>query len=91
MNRIESEALTHERWHICDDYKEGRALVSSDMKADVIKSHDAPTDKIVPVRKKRRSASVEDNAVGQVLRSAYQRTVDEAIPTEMLDLLNKLD
>jgi hypothetical protein len=28
--------------------------------------------------------------VGSALRNAYQRTVEEAIPTEMLDLLGKL-
>ena len=28
--------------------------------------------------------------VGQALRSVYQRTVDETIPPEMLDLLGKL-
>jgi len=29
--------------------------------------------------------------MGAALRSVYQRTVDEAIPDEMLDLLGKLD
>ena len=29
--------------------------------------------------------------MGQALRSAYQKMVDEAIPDEMLDLLGKLD
>jgi len=28
---------------------------------------------------------------GAVLRQAYQKTVDEKIPDEMLDLLSKLD
>ena len=28
--------------------------------------------------------------VGQALRSVYQRTIDESIPPEMLDLLGKL-
>jgi hypothetical protein len=28
--------------------------------------------------------------MGAALRSAYQRTVDENVPDEMLDLLNKL-
>lgn len=28
--------------------------------------------------------------VGQALRSIYQRTIDESIPPEMLDLLGKL-
>ena len=38
-------------------------------------------------RKKRRHAAPE---VGQALRSAYQRTLSEDIPPEMLDLLGKL-
>jgi hypothetical protein len=29
--------------------------------------------------------------VGQALRSAYQRTVNEEIPSDLLDLLGKLD
>lgn len=29
--------------------------------------------------------------VGDALKSAYQRTLDEDIPPEMLDLLGKLD
>lgn len=34
---------------------------------------------------------MNDNHVGQVLRSVYQKAVDEDIPAEMLDLLSKLD
>ena len=37
-------------------------------------------------RKKRRAAP----EYGSALRSAYQRTLDEDIPPEMLDLLGKL-
>jgi hypothetical protein len=40
-----------------------------------------------PKPKKKRRDSPE---VGQALRSVYQRTVDENIPPEMLDLLGKL-
>ncbi len=29
--------------------------------------------------------------MGAALRTVYQRTVEEAIPSEMLDLLGKLD
>jgi hypothetical protein len=29
--------------------------------------------------------------MGAALRSVYQRTVEEAVPDEMLDLLGKLD
>lgn len=38
-------------------------------------------------QKKKRGAAPE---VGSALRSAYQRTLDEQIPPEMLDLLGKL-
>ena len=31
-----------------------------------------------------------DGDVGNALRSIYQKTVDEAVPSEMLDLLGKL-
>ncbi len=40
-----------------------------------------------PKRRKRLAESVE---VGQALRAAYDRTVSESIPPEMLDLLGKL-
>jgi hypothetical protein len=32
-----------------------------------------------------------DQAMGHALRSVYQRTIDEQIPPEMLDLLGKLE
>ncbi|MBI0476576.1 hypothetical protein D9601_14595 [Sphingomonas sp. MA1305] len=32
----------------------------------------------------------KDRDMGAALRSAYQKTVDEHVPDEMLDLLNKL-
>jgi hypothetical protein len=38
-------------------------------------------------RKRKRQPAPE---VGQALRSAYQRTLDETVPPEMLDLLGKL-
>ncbi len=31
-----------------------------------------------------------DRDMGAALRSAYQKTIDESVPDEMLDLLNKL-
>ena len=37
--------------------------------------------------KKKRGSSPE---VGQALRAAYQRTIDEDIPPDLLDLLGKL-
>ena len=33
----------------------------------------------------------KDRDMGAALRTVYQRTIDEAIPAEMLDLLGKLD
>ncbi|MEJ7933576.1 NepR family anti-sigma factor [Sphingobium sp. AN558] len=46
-----------------------------------------------PVRRKRAAAgaSQDDGHVAQVLRTVYQRAVAEDIPSEMLDLLSKLD
>jgi hypothetical protein len=40
-----------------------------------------------PRRPKKRAPTPE---VGQALRAAYQQTVSEAVPPEMLDLLGKL-
>lgn len=37
------------------------------------------------------NAAGDDNMVTQVLRNVYQKTVNEDIPAEMLDLLSKLD
>jgi plasmid replication initiation protein len=53
------------------------------------KSAPSSQDEIVQTDKprKRRAAAPE---VGHALRAAYQRTIDEDIPTEMLDLLGKL-
>jgi hypothetical protein len=46
-----------------------------------------------PPAKPARSTKVKGKNIdmGGALRSIYQRTVDEAIPDEMLDLLGKLD
>lgn len=41
--------------------------------------------------KKRKGDPARDASVGAALRSVYSQTVDEAIPNEFLDLLNKLD
>ena len=43
-----------------------------------------------PVTDKPRKKRGTTPEVGQALRAAYQRTIDEDIPTEMLDLLGKL-
>ncbi|CAM5313626.1 hypothetical protein SSCI18S_00658 [Sphingobium scionense] len=48
--------------------------------------------KTAPTARKRGTPAKKDEAqVSQVLKSVYQRTVDEDIPAEMLDLLSKLD
>jgi len=53
------------------------------------KSVPSPRDEIVQTDKpKTKRGSTPE--VGQALRAAYQRTIDEDIPTEMLDLLGKL-
>lgn len=33
----------------------------------------------------------KDQQMGSALRSVYQKTVDEAVPDDLLDLLGKLD
>jgi Anti-sigma factor NepR len=62
-----------------DDKKDGRRGRKSDNSGN---SEDPNR-----MAKKKRPASPE---VGHALRSVYQRTVDETIPPEMLDLLGKL-
>jgi hypothetical protein len=41
-------------------------------------------------KKPRGARSKRDSDVGDALRSIYQKTVHEDVPTEMLDLLDKL-
>lgn len=38
-----------------------------------------------------RSANRADRDMGAALRSVYQRTVDEAVPDDLMSLLGKLD
>lgn len=40
---------------------------------------------------KRRLRRTQSPEVGTALRTVYQRTIDEAIPADLLDLLGKLD
>lgn len=78
---------------------EGLILVSSTTERGVVddnKDADAPSFKMqgnnVAAQGKRRSGSEkEDGHVSQVLRTVYQRAVEEDVPFEMLDLLSKLD
>ena len=44
-----------------------------------------------PARKKGAAVQTKDRDMGTALRSIYQKTVEEAIPDEMLSLLGKLD
>jgi hypothetical protein len=41
-------------------------------------------------KRRRSDPSVKDASVGRALRSAYQQTVNEAVPRDLLDLLGKL-
>lgn len=52
-------------------------------------SRDDASKKPAPAR----AAKVQskDRDMGSALRTVYQKTVEEAIPAEMLDLLGKLD
>lgn len=48
--------------------------------------------KTAAVTRKRPPGDTKDEAhVSQALRTVYQRAVEEDIPSEMLDLLSKLD
>lgn len=48
------------------------------------------TEKTVPATKPTNGPD-KDRQMGSALRSVYQRTVEEAIPEDLLDLLGKLD
>ena len=52
---------------------------------------DRNTPKMTPEPTRSTKVRSKDKDMGAALRSVYQRTVDEAIPDEMLDLLGKLD
>jgi hypothetical protein len=41
-------------------------------------------------KSKDKSPAGKNPAVGEALRSIYQRTIDESVPQEMIDLLGKL-
>ena len=67
--------------------KDGERRRKSSDQIDSDSETQASDEAAPPVKKKRRPAGPE---VGQALRSAYQRTLDEDIPPEMLDLLGRL-
>lgn len=58
-------------------------------------SHDSPhkENNVKPVAapRKRQPAAKDEAHVSQALRTVYQRAVEEDIPSEMLDLLSRLD
>ena len=51
----------------------------------------AETEEISSLKAKPKKKRVENPEVGQALRSVYQRTIDEDIPADLLDLLGKLN
>ncbi|WP_192930009.1 NepR family anti-sigma factor [Sphingomonas sp. NIC1] len=53
---------------------------------------DLPDNKDKKASSKKSPAKVQskDRDMGAALRSAYQKTIEEQVPDEMLDLLNKL-
>lgn len=67
-----------------------RGVADDDNNADVT----PPETKVkgsAAQRKRRSGAGKEDGNVSHALRTVYQRAVEEDIPSEMLDLLSKLD
>lgn len=44
-----------------------------------------------PAAPARRKGKSDERDVGSALRSAYQKTVDEDVPDDLLDLLGKLN
>jgi hypothetical protein len=57
-------------------------------KGTTLRSGDESSKKPPSVRAKVQS---KDRDMGAALRTVYQKTVDESVPAEMLDLLGKLD
>jgi len=50
----------------------------------------APREPMSKGKSKDKSPDGKNPAVGEALRSIYQKTIDESVPQEMLDLLGKL-
>lgn len=61
------------------DGKKGMTLVSGDKIS------------VKPQAKRTAKVQSKDRDMGSALRTVYQKTVEEEIPAEMLDLLGKLD
>lgn len=49
------------------------------------------TPKTPPAKKPAAKVQSKDRDMGAALRSVYQKTVDETVPADLLDLLGKLD
>jgi hypothetical protein len=58
---------------------------------DELKGGTANETPAAKASKRKRGESARDASVGAALRSVYTETVNEAIPSEFLDLLRKLD
>ena len=56
----------------------------TDLRSADVSTKKPPVERAAKVQNK-------DRDMGAALRGVYQRTVEEAIPPEMLDLLGKLD
>jgi hypothetical protein len=56
----------------------------TDLRSADVSSKKPPVERAAKVQNK-------DRDMGAALRGVYQRTVEETIPPEMLDLLGKLD
>lgn len=52
--------------------------------------NDHRNDPSPPGKKRAAKVHSKDRDMGSALRSVYQRTIDEKVPDEMLDLLGKL-
>jgi hypothetical protein len=82
--------------------EKGRVLVSSNMQPHLLTEEEEFMEAERPAKKAKTSSRKQPrstkasekgsgDAVGQVLRSVYRKTVQEDVPSEMLDLLNKLN
>lgn len=65
-------------------------MADDETDADVTSREVQVTGAATP-RNRRAAAGQEDSHVSDALRTVYQRAVEEDIPSEMLDLLSKLD
>lgn len=64
--------------------------LDNDNNADERRKSDRPGGLKAAGRKTARAKGKQNPEVGQALRTIYQNTIDENIPSEMLDLLGKL-